>query len=168
MSEKIVIDSELIEAQQLATRLSLFMEERGYKNWKVSGCASRHTVEQLEAEVAELRRRVEYIELCCDEGEKQLAASQLREQQLREACACADWNSLDLPEFTRVKLAAALRLPSDTTALEALIAKAGDVAIAKARQACIDLGAKGIDYFNYTAFVEAIRALPPITLKDLK
>lgn len=109
------------------------------------------------------------------EAHEQLAASQAREVQLRDALS----ELVDLVQdirageyapdsFTCQAAIAALALPSDTTALEALIAKAGDVAIAKARQACIDLGAKGIDYFNYTAFVEAIRALPGVKLEDLK
>lgn len=106
--------------------------------------------------------------------EEQLAASQAREQQLREALD----ELVDLVQaimegeykpdsFTCQPALQALALPQDTTALEAMIAKAGDVAAAKARQACIDLGAKGIDYFNYKSFVGAIDKLPSIKLEDI-
>lgn len=99
---------------------------------------------------------------------EQLAARQLREQQLREALKrIADLRNIGKiePEFVAFE---ALALPSDTTALEAMIQKAGYVVVTKAKQACIDLGAKGINYSNYTSFVEVIDNLPTVTLNDLK
>lgn len=111
-----------------------------------------------------------------DRLKEQLAASQLREQQLLEACACADWNSLDLPEFTRVKLAAALRLPSDTAALESMIQKAGEAMREKAKIAVQneslvdDTGHPSDEAYNEAVIhcIEAIRALPGVKLEDLK
>lgn len=105
-------------------------------------------------------------------SEQQLAASQAREVLLREAlqelhyaCKCdGSWENCGVMDDAREALA----IPTDTTALEALITKAGYVVVTKAKQACIDLGAKGIDSFNYTSFVEAIDNLPTIKLEDLK
>ena len=62
----------------------------------------------------------------------------------------------------------ALSTPFNPQALEALINKASEVATQKAMQACYDLGAKGIDYFNYASFITAIRTMPGVTLEDIK
>lgn len=63
---------------------------------------------------------------------------------------------------------AAISTPFNPQALEALINKASEVATQKAMQACYDLGAKGIDYFNYASFITAIRTMPGVTLEDIK
>ena len=49
-----------------------------------------------------------------------------------------------------------------------MIEKAGEVTISRAKQACIALDTKGIDYFNYVSFIEAIRAIPGVKPEDLK
>lgn len=108
--------------------------------------------------------------------EEQLAASQAREQQLREVLNTAadkfhDYAEIhSMKERTRANIEkiernlefarmcdAALALTSDTTALEALIRKAGDVM--RERCACIRHDEK---------LEKAIRALPGVTLEDLK
>jgi len=101
---------------------------------------------------------------------QQLAASQAREQQLREVLdTLARLGNGILYGNSEGNWIAqrALALPQDTTALSAIVAKAGEVATQKAMQACADLGAKGIDYFSYASFITAIRALPGVTLEDL-
>ena len=98
---------------------------------------------------------------------QQLAASQAREAQLREAllsipicyhskingkeCACGSCESNHLVEK-------ALAQPSDTTALEAMIAKAGEVMRERVMQA------RG----NGNLYPLDIRALPGVTLEDLR
>jgi len=101
-------------------------------------------------------------ELC-----EQLAASQAREQQLREAltcCVCAmqDYQAgIGITELfdkgERLGRLVLLSEKQDTTALEAMIAKAGEVM--RERCACI----------RYDEKLEgSIRALPNVTLEDLK
>lgn len=132
----------------------------------------------LEAEVADIKNASDSVnpndEKFIALGEQvveltqQIAASQLREQQLREVIDDKQWEKDGNVHAHNLRVQEALAMPPDTTALESLIAKISKVVVTKAKQACIDLGAKGIDYFNYTSFVEAIDNLPPITLNDLK
>lgn len=110
---------------------------------------------------------------------EQLAASQAREQQLREALSYINhsMNQALLPGndkhreliLSQSMSAQALALPQDTTALEAMIAKAGEVM----RERC------AVEAYEWDmAYVladtapignaEAIRALPVVTLSDLK
>lgn len=106
---------------------------------------------------------------------EQLAASQAREQQFREALigahkaleAIGDEMTVgdrytNAGQYLIDSLCPsreALALPSDTTALEALIAKAGEVM----RERCWHSVP-----FGQIAICGAIRALPSITLEDLK
>lgn len=91
----------------------------------------------------------------------ELAASQAREQQLREALhklAClgngAHYGTSDGNRIAQVALA----LPTDTSALQAIVAKAGEVM----RERLLYLRAEGVMY------PADIRALPAISLEDLK
>lgn len=94
----------------------------------------------------------------------ELAASQFREQQMREALqVAAEVHALAY----RVRNTAinALALPQDTSAMEALIAKAGEVM----RERC----AHEADPFELknalaTDIAKGIRALPGLKLEDLK
>ncbi len=105
---------------------------------------------------------------------KLIAASQAREQQLREALQtyvdeheeCTDpddWMAMTCSIEAHHVADEAISLPSDTTALEAMIAKAGEVM----RERCVSVTTKimtgGLD-----AYGNAIRALPGVTLEDLK
>jgi hypothetical protein len=86
---------------------------------------------------------------------EQLVSSQLREQQLREAFSDFEWNKDEWGFITAVK--EALALPQDTSALEAMIVKAGEVM----RERCFAIG-------HSDSIDESIRALPGVTMKDLK
>lgn len=141
-----------------------------------------HNLDPYEAadRIEQLQRRIEYLELCCDEGERQLAASQAREQQLRDALDNHSGNyKLSKEECKRID--ALLDAPSDTTALESLIAKAGEVMRERCVEACneYDNRIEAMRDCEYQAELAgrqagamrsaaAIRALPGVTLDDLK
>lgn len=127
-----------------------------------------------------------------------LAAAESREQQLREAvglwigiatncsiesgcCHCGDsmenhaspfscgHSPVDMADsavYNAIKKSdEAISLPSDTTALEAMIAKAGEVM----RKQCVDLCDRFAAREMHPAeCAGAIRALPGVTLEDLK
>lgn len=104
----------------------------------------------------------------------ELAASQAREQQLREALY--DWVRCDLDEEKVDRL---LALPQDTTALEAMIAKAGEMMRSKAINEVetyrIPVGNSPAGElaceWTYDALKEIrdeIRALPGVTLEDMQ
>lgn len=101
---------------------------------------------------------------------QQLAASQLHNTQLREALvACIDFEQAGGFIFDIAKQA--LALPADTTALESMIAKAGEIM----RERCVAYlnGDEGFAYFMGSKapgslFSEAIRSLPGVTLGDLQ
>lgn len=103
------------------------------------------------------------------ELEKLLAASQLQNTQLREALTnlyyeferTREWACLPI---AMVRARASIAIPADTTALEAMIAKAGEVMREELIAKCIALGAISSD----GRFVDEIRALPGVTLEDLK
>lgn len=130
-------------------------------------------IEQLEAENAALRADVEKWKSLADAAKTveriansrterdawlQLAASQAREQQLREALKMFAHR---FPESSVAK--EALALPSDTSALEALITKAGEAMRDRVVANLLRCGALGDgEYLN------AIRAFPAVTLDDLK
>lgn len=152
------------ELQELREQLAAVQEaaEFNFQQYQDAGrllCEAQAEIDRLKSACKRVGDANELLGTRVIEAEKVASASQAREQQLREACACADWNSLDLPEFTRVRLAAALRLPSDTTALEAMIAKAGGVM----RKNCMS----ALRYQG-EANLSIIRTIPFITLKDLK
>ena len=110
---------------------------------------------------------------------EKLAASQAREQQLRDwveangvhddICNCLYTDDEDKHGECSCGLSTALALPQDTTALEALIAKAGDVM----RERCAeDMQSHYLNAYAVTgaghSFAKSIRALPGVTLDDLK
>lgn len=88
-------------------------------------------------------------------AKKQLAASQAREQQLREAMN--DYFN-QYPHMAKGYILDALALPTDNTALEGMISEAGEVM----RERLMRLRAKGVLY------PADIRALPTVRLGDLK
>lgn len=115
---------------------------------------------------------------------QQLAASQAVNQQLREAlivCVCAmqDYQAgIGITEmFDKGENLGRLALQSvaqDTTALSAMIAKAGEVMRERCANSCIDrsIGTDPDDFdewdqCNYSC-AEAIRALHVVTLNDIK
>lgn len=119
--------------------------------------------------IEQLQRRIEYLELCCDEGERQLAASQAREQQLRSALLIEALHWRTVTTKSEIKDEIETRFPSETAALEAMIEKAGEVM----RKRCAysmedyldDPILSGHGYANGAG--EEIRALPAITLEDI-
>lgn len=95
------------------------------------------------------------------ELEKQLAASQAREQPLRDELFAVLVQ--DMPDFkARLKVYA---IPADTTAIEALIAKAGEVMREWCRKVAFDMA-----YADSLAVdvSQTIRAIPAVTIDDLK
>lgn len=164
-------------------------------NAKVEGLYKRLSVfsrRAINEQLAEANAEIQKLTLDCLSADgqamdswTQLAASQAREQQYREALDAvqqvanrsdgiagwhlngdiASWESI-LPEVEQ-----AIALQQDTTALEAMIAKSGEVmreraaASAKLTSAnCVtDAAAVGADRCELT-----IRALPGVTLGDLK
>lgn len=104
----------------------------------------------------ELRRRTAEIESL----KQQLAESQEREVKLRDALNLLRDNYFITLAHEEI-CASALALPSDTTALNELIIKAGEVMRRKAlREIWYDTTAVEIE--------NMIRALPGVTLEDLK
>ncbi len=108
---------------------------------------------------------VEYF----NEAQKDLAASQAREQKLLNHIALA-LEFCDMPAFSIAEnLANALALPQDTSALEAVVAKAGEMM----RERCaVEAYEWAMAYVvEDTAPVDnadAIRAIPAVTLEDLR
>lgn len=128
----------------------------------------RQQLAEANAEIERLNFKLQNQALDCIAADgqafdswQQLAASQLQNKQLREAirdvCCDPDGNVciglMGGCYADKEVLEEALALPQDTTALEAMIAKAVEVM----RDRCIEV----ID-------CEAIRALPAVTLDDLK
>lgn len=194
-----------------------------YSNVCCKLSANENEVVQLRQQLAEKDAEIEFQknahgqaqQLLLEQG-KQLAASQAREQQLREALeithdlyaqstsgygfyrpanpnnfypdldccshdeiaahskACEDYksgraygnDSWGIGAYCDEYLPAldALALPSDTTALSAMIAKAGEVMRESVIEQCIAMCVMSRD----GAFVEEIRALPGVTMDDLK
>lgn len=90
---------------------------------------------------------------------KQLAASQAREAKLREALEWEREFQKDQGREVSVFGGSVLAQPSDTTALEAVIAKTGEVM----RERCCK-----VLFSNPAATEIAIRALPGVTLDDIR
>lgn len=91
---------------------------------------------------------------------KQLAASQLQNAQLR---SLIDRSFNDHDHKWSDDAIAALALPANTSALEAMIAKAGEVMRERCAKSCDVIG-------NNRGFscATAIRALPGVTMEDIK
>lgn len=105
--------------------------------------------------------------------QQKLAVCQLREQQLREALLTIRryWNDDEQESHDRCNRAAeVLTLPQDTSALEAMCKRAGEVM----REWCCELIAeierqlRGHGAATAAENANAIGALPAVTLKDLK
>lgn len=129
-------------------------------------------------------------EFFCAEDERdwlrqQLAASQAREQQLRDALRnsyvelfhcnqqlTSVLDEDDEPLYTTGKTVSdslaesksLLDCPSDTSALEALIRKAGEVM----RERCSGRASEINPIYGTAYVIQEIRALPSVTLDDLK
>ena len=142
-------------------------------------------IERLKAE--ERSHNMEYGDVhdSYTEASLKLAASQAREQELRgafqtyidehEECTDADdWMAMTCSMEAHHVADEALAQPADTTALQAMIAKAGEVMRERCAKACTDRSAETDaddfdewDQSNYSC-AEAIHALPGVTLEDLK
>jgi len=123
--------------------------------------AARAEIEHLKTVPMKYRRMAFNAQLQ-DENAKlnqQLAAEQTKIVELREALENHSGNyKLSKEECTKIN--ALLDAPSDTSALEAIVKKAGEVM----RENCI-IELNRLDYW-YSA--RAIRTLPAVTMEDLK
>ena len=152
-----------IQAEQIEfLRQQLAEKDAEIAQWKANSSENKWIAEECARREQELRQ--------------QLAASQAREAQLREAlhsipicyhskingkeCACGSCESNHLVEK-------ALALPQDTSALSAMIAKASEVMQERCADACISFG-ESTDLVFGEEFAEEIRALPGVTLEDLQ
>lgn len=137
----------------------------------------RKQLAEKDAEIKRLNSKLQKQALDCIAADgqafdswQQLAASQLQNKQLREAirdvCCDPDGNVciglMGGCYADKEVLEEALALPQDTTALESLIAKAGEVMRERCAVECET-------HYNFSnALAAAIRALPAVTLEDLK
>lgn len=142
-------------------------------------CETGH--DQDEATIAELRRQLvekhvevkrlkqshleemSAVQIRLAENKDQLAASQAREQQFRELLSncIVPFANATMVKIAKWRVEEAFALPNDTTALQSMVAKAGEVMRERAHSAMLDL--KPWDHRG-----EIIRALPAVTLDDLK
>lgn len=100
------------------------------------------------------------------------AASQLRERQLREALAVVNNAGDDewypyTPEQAKKAISEALDTPTDTSALEAVVAKAGEVMRERCADTAEDYNGKRGEH-DGSAIAHLIRAIPAVTLEDLR
>lgn len=153
-----------------ALRQQLADTETQRVNWmmqcKRQGDNAQAVINELRQQLAEKDAEIEHLDRTKAEWkntakflDEQLAASQAREQQLREAlqdartaddisyCASGDY-------FTDV-IDAALALPQDITALSTLIAKAGEVM----RERCER---------ESWLMAPVLRSIPGVTMEDLE
>ena len=119
-------------------------------------------VANTEIECLEFSLQRSDMECVC--AKREAAASQAREQQLREALVIADNAGDDewypyTPEQAKTAIGKALALPQDTSALAAVVQKAGEVI----RERCVYAADNPLWDTE-----DAIRALPGVTLEDLK
>lgn len=144
------------------------------------------TIAELRQQLAEKDAVISLLQFALADTEaleigtaERLAASQLQNSQLREALIFAE-QSLDIlwvshhanrTDAAIEKVKTALALPQGTSALEALIAKAGEVMRERCADKCTDpyytpdgFGITGAD----RRCAEAIRAIPGVTLEDLQ
>lgn len=142
-----------LQFNDLNNQLSLLQVENETLREQLSVAAS-----EILALRAANKECVEYF----NEAQKDLAASQAREQRLRDHIALA-LEFCDMPAFSIAEnLANALALPQDISALEAMVAKAGEVM----RDMMIERWNFGGEFASGVR--GSIRALPKITLEDLK
>ena len=110
----------------------------------------------------------------CVCAKREAAASQARERQLREALVIADNAGDDewypyTPEQAKTAIGKALALPQDTSALAAVVQKAGEVIRERCFDACnADKYPNECDKSIAYDCRLTIRALPGVTLWDLK
>ncbi len=138
-----------------------------------------HIIAEKDAEIEHLDRTKAEWKNTAKLLDEQLAASQAREQQLREAVRQnQEWheNYDEYGGYPESELAEvnekALAIPADTTALEAMLAKAGEVM----RERCSDSAQTEMDeqyidsspWYAARACREAIRDIPCVTLEDLQ
>lgn len=133
----------------------------------------RQQLAEKDAEIARLKASWQSVAI--EDMAKQLAASQAREVQLREALEDANdfverhsnrWDGINGKHPCTVVESSrkALALPQDTSALEAMIAKAGEVM----RERCANyVESDGCPPVRNEAG-KSIRALPCVTLEDLQ
>lgn len=98
------------------------------------------------------------------ELEERLAASQANEQKLKSALLIEAMHWRTVTSKSEIKDEINLLFPSDTTALSAMIAKAGEVM----RERCAsEFYQPHVEHFGDSIQL-TIRALPSVTLEDLK
>lgn len=152
------------EALQFGVSQGTYYKEPEQLLTEAYEAGKREQADELEAARAELWGRTQKIL----QLEQQLAAEQAKNVGLRELVehfALIDLGRSLLPgDFGLWVLRArkAIATPSDTSALEAMIAKAGEVM----REQCADY----LDRYGEVSQrrSEEIRALPAVTLEDLK
>lgn len=185
-------------SKDLIERLTIVVErmEAGLNDWPLASQiweyrSAINRIEQLEAEIAALRAEVDDVkqvqfprklEAVADGWRKKFATSQANEMQLREAIAYINhsMNQALLPGndkhreliLSQSMSAQALTLPSDTTALEALIQNAGEIMRERSEKVVEEGTAfipfQGVGYYQFAANrCRAIRAIPAITLEDI-
>ena len=130
----------------------------------IKGVMQKHTAAMLEAvkeRVTKQREKARSLTDELNEVRRQLAASQAREEKLREALHMAESALDECRDYpvTYTEVVEALCIPADDTALRDLIQKAGEVMRERCRFSVP---------FGQIAIREAIRELPGVTLKDLK
>lgn len=149
----------------------------------------RQQLAEKDAEIERLNSKLQKQALDCIAADgqafdswQQLAASQAREQQLRElidkangkllAATMCHPNAVEvLVEEAYQVTTKALAIPTDTSALEAIkaevAAKAGEVMRKRCAAACLTFG-MSLEVDVGDCFEEEIRALPGVTMGDLK
>lgn len=158
------------EALQFGVSQGTYYKEPEQLLTEAFEAGKREQADELEAaraEIATARRTAEYWKANHLAGNEQLAAEQAKNAGLREALhySLGAWEYDGISdEHGSIFQEACSRCdaPSDTSALEAMIAKAGEVM----REQCADY----LDRYGEVSQrrSEEIRALPAVTLEDLK
>ena len=139
--------------------------------------ALRQQLAERDAEIAKLRSDYLSADSQAFDSWQQLAAAQLQNTQLREALhySLGAWHYDGVSdEHGSIFQEANNRCdqPTDTSALEAMIAKAGECMRERALVPCKELSECEDNSTKYRAAADfcglAIRALPGVTLEDLK
>ena len=136
-------------------------------SWKLYD-AERMANESLRQRLAEKDAEIERLKAYSVTRTHQLldgviaeAALQAVNQQLREALqSCVDYGGMTDDGWVTEKATQAIALPQDTSALEAMIAKAGEV--------MRDRVIKVSGWSNTDGVEAGFRAIPGVTLEDLK
>jgi hypothetical protein len=148
-----------------------------YDRMVVRSNSQQEEIEHLHQQLAEkdaehgreLRRIGKQTEAVVRALQSEIAASQARERQLREVLGIClkeieSWcDEVGYERFNHPEVNKALALPQDTSALEALITKAGEVM----RERCVQEWIVALQTPGVTVD-DAIRALPGVKLEDLK